>query len=171
MWRFISLKLWQGPSTWSCMQNLTMWSKSIETDKSCLTTVHNTLENDTLLKKHPHSRPVFKGVYARNSLPWLLNVPSALVGNTDPDHRMGQPWVATTLLEHHPFQGLTWTLWTNIVRVGLTIPFKYKKKDLPCADIIAFFTSFIDVQDIASKKKEKKKRLMQPLYRASHKPG
>jgi hypothetical protein len=95
VWRFISLKLWQGPSTWSCMQNLTMWSKSIETDKSCLTTVHNTLENDTLLKKHPHSRPVFKGVYARNSLPCLLNVPSALVGNTDPDHRMGQPWVAT----------------------------------------------------------------------------
>jgi hypothetical protein len=39
-----------------------------------------------LLKKHPHSRPVFKGVYARNRLPRLLNVPSALVGNTDPDH-------------------------------------------------------------------------------------
>jgi hypothetical protein len=33
----------------------------------------------TLLKKHPHSRPVFKGVYARNRLPRLLNVPSALV--------------------------------------------------------------------------------------------
>jgi hypothetical protein len=46
----------------------------------------NTLEIDTLLKKHPHSRPVFKGVYARNRLPRLLNVPSALVGNTDPDH-------------------------------------------------------------------------------------
>ena len=29
----------------------------------------NTLEIDTLLKKHPHSRPVFKGVYARNRLP------------------------------------------------------------------------------------------------------
>jgi hypothetical protein len=54
----------------------------------------NTLEIDTLLKKHPHSRPVFKGVYARNRLPRLLNVPSALVGNTDPDHRMGQHWVA-----------------------------------------------------------------------------
>ena len=49
----------------------------------------NTLEIDTLLKKHPHSRPVFKGVYARNILPRQLNVPSALVGNTDPDHRMG----------------------------------------------------------------------------------
>ena len=55
----------------------------------------------------------------------------------------------TTLLEHHPSYGLTWTLWTNIVRAGLIIPFEYKKKDLPCADIIAFFTSFIDVQDIA----------------------
>ena len=48
----------------------------------------NTLEIDTLLKKHPHSRPVFKGVYDRNRLPRLLSVPSALVGNTDPDHRM-----------------------------------------------------------------------------------
>jgi hypothetical protein len=53
----------------------------------------NTLEIDTLLKKHPHSRAVFKGVYARNKLPRLLNVHSALVGNTDPDHRMGQHWV------------------------------------------------------------------------------
>ena len=52
----------------------------------------NTLEIDTLLEKHPHSRPVFKGVYARNRLPRLLNVPSALVGNTNPDHRMGQHW-------------------------------------------------------------------------------
>ena len=48
----------------------------------------NTLKIDTLLKKHPHFRPVFKGVYARNRLPRLLSVPSALVGNTDPDHRM-----------------------------------------------------------------------------------
>jgi hypothetical protein len=54
----------------------------------------NTLEIDTLLKKHPHSRPVFKGVYARNRLPRLLNIPSSLVGNTDPDHRMWQHWVA-----------------------------------------------------------------------------
>jgi hypothetical protein len=37
---------------------------------------------------------VFKVVYARNRLSRLLNVPSALVGNTDPDHRMGQHWVA-----------------------------------------------------------------------------
>ena len=37
----------------------------------------------------------------------------------------------------------------TVTRVGLTIPFEYKKKDLPCADIIAFFTSFTDVQDIA----------------------
>ena len=35
----------------------------------------NTLEIDTLLKKHPHSRPVFKEIYARNRLPRLLNVP------------------------------------------------------------------------------------------------
>ena len=54
----------------------------------------NTLEIDTLLKKHPRTRPVFRGVYARNRLPRLLNVPMALVGNTDPDNRVGQHWVA-----------------------------------------------------------------------------
>jgi hypothetical protein len=60
----------------------------------------NTLEIDTLLKKHPHSRSVFKGVNARNRLPRLLNVPSALVGNTDSDHRMGQHWVAIYIDEN-----------------------------------------------------------------------
>ena len=54
----------------------------------------NTLEIDTMLKKHPHSRPVFKGVYARKRLLRLLSVPSVLVGNTDPDHPMGQHSVA-----------------------------------------------------------------------------
>ena len=55
----------------------------------------NTLEILTLYwKKHLHSRPVLNGVYARNRLPRLLNVPSALVGNTDPDHQMGQHWIA-----------------------------------------------------------------------------
>ena len=29
--------------------------------------------------------------------------------------------------------------WTNIAFIGCTIPFEYKKKDLPCLDIIAFF--------------------------------
>jgi hypothetical protein len=55
----------------------------------------------------------------------------------------------TTILEHHPFQGLSWILWTNIVRVGHAILFEHKKKDLQCVDIIAFLTSFIDVQGIA----------------------
>ena len=54
----------------------------------------NTLEINTLLKKHPHSRPVLNGVYARNRLPRLLSVPSVLVGNTDKDHPMGQHWIA-----------------------------------------------------------------------------
>jgi hypothetical protein len=35
-----------------------------------------------------------KGVYARNRLPRRLNVPSALVENTDPDDRPGTHWVA-----------------------------------------------------------------------------
>ena len=55
----------------------------------------------------------------------------------------------TTPQEDHHFIGLMWISWRNIVIVGLTIPFEYKKKNLPCANIIAFFTSFIDVQDIA----------------------
>jgi hypothetical protein len=46
VWRFISPKLWQGPSTSCCMQNLTTWSKSVETDKSCLTTLHNEYARD-----------------------------------------------------------------------------------------------------------------------------
>ena len=41
----------------------------------------NTLEIDTLLKKHPHSRPVFKGVDARNRLPRLLNGPYGKYGS------------------------------------------------------------------------------------------
>jgi hypothetical protein len=116
----------------------------------------NTLEIDTLLKKHLHSRPVFKGVYARNRLPRLLNVPSALVGNTDSDHRMGQHWIAIYIDansrgEYNDPTGRPRheSAYVNIAFIGLTIPFKYKKKDLPCADFIAFFTSFIDVQDIA----------------------
>ena len=120
----------------------------------------NTLEIDTLLKKHPHSRPVFNWVYARNRLYRLLNVPSALVGNTDPDHPMGQHWIAIYIDansrgEYYDPTGrpphesayvifmnkhcLHWTY--NTVRV--------QEEGLPCADFIAFFNSFIDVQDIA----------------------
>ena len=54
----------------------------------------NTLEIDHVLKTHPSTRNVFKGVYARNKLPRRLNVPSALIGNTDPDDRPGTHWVA-----------------------------------------------------------------------------
>jgi hypothetical protein len=47
----------------------------------------NTLEIDHVLKTHPSTRYVFKGVYARNKLPRRLNVHSALIGNTEPDDR------------------------------------------------------------------------------------
>jgi hypothetical protein len=60
----------------------------------------NTLKIDHVLKTHPSTRNVFKGVYARNRLPRRLNVPSALIGNTDPDDRPGTHWVA---LYHHPW--------------------------------------------------------------------
>ena len=53
----------------------------------------NTLEIDTIENKSP-LQTVFKGVYARNRLPRLLSVPSALVGNTDLNHRMRQQWFA-----------------------------------------------------------------------------
>ena len=156
-----SPKLWEGTSTSSCMQNLTTWSKSIETDKSCLTTVHNEYVKDWhSIEKTSPLQTVFKGVYARNRLHRLLNIPSALVGNTDPDHRMWQHWVAiyidantrgeyydpTDVYRTNPLMSISWA---NIAFIGFTIPFEYKKKDLSCADFIAFFTSFIDVQDIA----------------------
>ena len=54
----------------------------------------NTLEIDHVLKTHPSTRNVFKGIYARNRLPRRSNVPSALIGNTDPDDRPGTHWVA-----------------------------------------------------------------------------
>jgi hypothetical protein len=54
----------------------------------------NTLEIDHVLKKHPSTRNVFKGVYTRNRLPRRLNVPSALIGNTDSDDRPGTYWVS-----------------------------------------------------------------------------
>jgi hypothetical protein len=54
----------------------------------------NTLEIDHVLKTHPSTRNVFKGVYASNRLPRRLNVPSASIGNTDPDDRPGTHWVA-----------------------------------------------------------------------------
>jgi len=54
----------------------------------------NTHEIETLLKRHPRTNKVFKGVYARNRLPRLLNVPSALVGNTDLDNKPGRHWIA-----------------------------------------------------------------------------
>ena len=52
------------------------------------------MEIDLILKRHPRTRSVFRGVYARNRLPRILNVPTALVGNTDPDSLEGEHWVA-----------------------------------------------------------------------------
>ena len=52
-----------------------------------LTTTINVIMYDHVLKTHPSTSNVFKGVYARNRLPRRLNVPSALIGNTDPDDR------------------------------------------------------------------------------------
>jgi hypothetical protein len=54
----------------------------------------NTIEIDHVLKTHPSTRNVFKEVYVRNRLSRILSVPSALIGNTDPDVRSGTHWVA-----------------------------------------------------------------------------
>ena len=54
----------------------------------------NTLEIDHVLKTHPSTSNVFKGVYARNRLHRRLSVPSASIGNKDPDDRPGTHWVA-----------------------------------------------------------------------------
>jgi hypothetical protein len=50
----------------------------------------NTLQIEHILKRHPRTRLVFRAVNAKNRLPRLLNVPMALVGNTDSDNRVGQ---------------------------------------------------------------------------------
>ena len=120
----------------------------------------NTLEIDTLLKKHPHSRPVFKGVYARNRLPRLLNVPSALVGNTDPDHRMGQHWVAIYIdanlrreyyvpTRRPPDESASVNFMNKhcLHRTYNTIRVQEEGSTV-CGLHCIFFTSFIDVQDI-----------------------
>ena len=54
----------------------------------------NTLEIEHVLTNHPGTRFVFKGVHARNRLPRQLNVPSALVGNTEPDSLDEEHWIA-----------------------------------------------------------------------------
>jgi hypothetical protein len=81
-----------------------------------------------------------------------------LVGNTDPDQRMGQHWVAIYIDfnskgEYYDPTGRPPFLraYVNFMKHCHTwtyTPFEYKKKDIPCGDIIAFFTSFMDVQDI-----------------------
>jgi hypothetical protein len=54
----------------------------------------NTLEIEDVLKNHPGTRFVFKGVHARNRLPRQLNAPSALVRNTKPESLDGEHWIA-----------------------------------------------------------------------------
>ena len=51
----------------------------------------NSTDIDAILKKHPVTGHVLKGVYARNRLPRDINVPFTLVGNTD---LPGTHWVA-----------------------------------------------------------------------------
>ena len=171
----------------------------------------NTLEIDNLLKNHPHSRPVFKGVYARNRLPRLLNVPSALVGNTDPDHRMWQHWVAIYIDANSPgeyydptgrpphesgyvnFMNKHCLHWTyNTFRVqedesivcGLHFNFYliHRCAGHRMADVTRLLENPVEATGIVQKfvlllvkhvlwKKKRRKRSMQPLYRAGHKPG
>jgi hypothetical protein len=119
----------------------------------------NTLEIDTLLKKHPHSRTVFKGVYARNRSPRLLNVPSSLVGNTDPDHRMGQHWVAIYINansrgEYYDPTGRppflrAYVNFMNKHCTSWTIRSSTRRRIYRVRTSLHYFTSFIDVQDIA----------------------
>ena len=181
----------------------------------------NTLKIDNLLKKHPHSRPVFKGVYTRNRLHRLLNVPSTLVGNTVPDHRMWQHWGAIYIdansrgeyndpTRHPPHESayvnfmnkhcLQWTY--NTVRVqeegsivcGLHCIFYliHRCAGHSMTDLTRLLENPVEATGIVQKfvllpvehvvwkkekkikvkrKKRKKRRLMQSLYRASHKPG
>ena len=52
------------------------------------------IEIEDVLKNHPGTRFVFKGVHARNRLPRQLNAPSALVRNTKPESLDGEHGIA-----------------------------------------------------------------------------
>ena len=107
MWRFISQKPLQLPSTWSCMQNLTTSLKLIETDKSSfdyrLQCLDEHLKRLTLLKKHPHSRPVFKGGLCQRQITQTIK------RTFDPCGKYGsRPSNGTTLgpyIHRHQFKG------------------------------------------------------------------
>ena len=100
-------------------------------------------------KTHPSTRNAFKGVYARNKLPRRLNVPSALIGNTDPVDRPGTHWVALYIDansrgEYYDPTGRppflrAYVNFMNIVRVGLTTPSEFKEKAQLYADTTVYF--------------------------------
>jgi hypothetical protein len=83
----------------------------------------NTLEIDHVLKTHPSTSNVFKGVYARNRLPRRLNVPSALIGNTNPDDQPGTHWVALYIDANSrgEYYDPTGRLWCIVLSIKLRI--------------------------------------------------
>ena len=104
----------------------------------------NTLEIDTILRRHPRTTSVFRGVYSRNRLPRILNVPTALVGNTDPDNLEGEHWIAIYIDANS--KGEYYDPTGSPPFQDAYVNFKYQKKKL--------------------KKKEKKvgEGLMQPIF-------
>ena len=55
----------------------------------------NSQQLDTILRYNQYSKKYFKGVYAANQLPFILDsYPAAFVVNTDPSDLPGTHWVA-----------------------------------------------------------------------------
>ena len=116
-----------------------------------------TLEINTLLNKtFPLQTCVYEGLCQKQ----ITQIIKRAFGNTDPDHRMRQHWIAIYIDansrgEYYDPTGrpphesayvnfmnkhcLHWTY--NTVRV--------QEEGSTCANFIPIFTSFIDVQDIA----------------------
>jgi hypothetical protein len=150
VWRLISPKLWQGPLTSSCMQSLTTWSKSVETDKSCLTTVHNEYARDWHYWKNiPTPDLCLRGSMPETDCPdyktylrplWEIRIQIIECDNTGslytstPTHE-GNTTIQSDVHRTNPLMSISWT---NIAFIELTIPFEYKKKDLSCADFIEY---------------------------------
>lgn len=54
----------------------------------------NTREINRILRQHPVTKNIFKGVFPCDSIPNQINPPFALVCNTDPSTKPGEHWVA-----------------------------------------------------------------------------
>jgi hypothetical protein len=117
------------------MQNLTTLSKSIETDKSCLTTVHNEYARDWhYWKKIPTPDRCLRGSMPETDYPdyktylrplWEIQIQIIEWDNngslyTSTPTQEGNTTIQPDVHRTNPLMPISWT---NIAFIGLTIPF------------------------------------------------